>query len=484
MPKTAIVWLRNDLRFADNPALRRAAAEADYVVPLYIYSTAEAGKWSPGGATNWWLHHSLKEFSAAAERLGSPLILREGSTLNNIIDVIDRCGADAVYWNCAYEPAARQLEAEVGRALTKRGVMSAPNQGNTLLRPDLLATGKGEPYKVFTPFWRALVGREEDIPPPLPKHPSFEAPEKEIPSMSLESLQLLPAIRWDVGIEATWEPGEHGAHKMLERLIAEVLMSYESGRNAPSEENVSRLSPYLHFGELSPRTVWRELRKHAVTTHGTKHAVDIFLRQIVWREFATYLLYHFPHTAELPLRSEFNEFPWQDNDNVLRAWQKGQTGYPIVDAGMRELWTTGWMHNRVRMIVASFLVKDLLVPWQRGAEWFWDTLVDADLGNNTMGWQWVAGCGADAAPYFRIFNPVLQGEKFDARGQYVRRWVPELAKLDDKWIHRPWDAPPLVLQAAGVSLGKTYPNPIVDHANARGLALLAYSTISRKSRAS
>jgi deoxyribodipyrimidine photo-lyase len=484
MPRIAIVWLRNDLRLADNPALRKAAAEAAAVVPVYIHAPEEAGRWAQGGATKWWLHHSLAALSEALEYLGSPLILREGNTLDNLLDVIEQSGADSVYWNQAYEPAPRKLEAQVANALNKRGIYCVPNQGNTLLPPDLLLTAKGEPYKVFTPFWRALLAHESDIAPPLPKRHSFDAPPRRISSVKLDALKLLPSIRWDAGIEAAWEPGEHAAHKMLDRLVEDVLMSYERGRNAPSEEHVSRLSPYLHFGELSPRTIWRRLRKHAVTTPGTNKAVDVFLRQIVWREFATYLLYHFPHTAELPLRGEFNDFPWHDNADILKRWQKGQTGYPIVDAGMRELWTTGWMHNRVRMIVASFLVKDLLVPWQRGAEWFWNTLVDADLANNTMGWQWVAGCGADAAPYFRIFNPVLQGEKFDAQGDYVRRWVPELAKLDNKWIHRPWEAPPLVLQTADITLGKTYPEPIVDHAKARGLALSAYSTISRKARAS
>lgn len=289
--------------------------------------------------------------------------------------------------------------------------------------------------------------------------------------MLISDFELEPSIDWAGGLRETWQPGEEGAQDQLRRFRKEALADYEEGRNAPGSVGTSRLSPHLHFGEIGSGQVWR-----AVAGRNS----EAWLRQIGWREFAYYLLYHFPQTPDVPLRPEFARFPWKTNAKTLKAWQKGRTGFPLVDAGMRELWHTGWMHNRVRMVVASFLVKHLLIAWQEGAAWFWDTLVDADLANNTLGWQWVAGCGADAAPYFRIFNPTLQGEKFDPAGEYVRRWVPELAALPDEWIHQPSKAPPLMLKAAGVELGKTYPNPIVDHDDARKRALAALSTIRQK----
>jgi deoxyribodipyrimidine photo-lyase len=323
---------------------------------------------------------------------------------------------------------------------------------------------------VFTPFWRACRA----LPPPDTPRPApgkISKPRTWPASIPLDDLELLPTIGWDAGLAAAWSPGEAGARQRLREFVAHGLTYYHEERNRPDHAGSSRLSPHLHFGEISPRQI-----RHAVARKRSTGA-ETFLTEIGWREFAQHVLYHFPHTADAPLRVPFRRFPWNSDRRALRAWQRGRTGYPIVDAGMRELWTTGWMHNRVRMIAGSFLTKDLLISWREGARWFWDTLVDADLASNTLGWQWVSGCGADAAPYFRIFNPVTQGEKFDPQGVYVRRWVPELARLPDRWIHRPWSAPVDVLGAAGVRLGRDYPRPMVDHDQARRAALAALETI-------
>ena len=306
-------------------------------------------------------------------------------------------------------------------------------------------------------------------------------PSPAITGVALSELGLLPTIPWDGGLQATWIPGEAGAQARLETLVAGPLKAYHDLRNLPDKPGTSMLSPHLRFGEISPRQVWHRVQialQQGEIPSGTDSVT--FLNEIGWREFAYHLLYHFPQTVDTPLNPAFEAFPWRHDPTGLKAWQKGLTGYPIVDAGMRQLWHTGWMHNRVRMIVASFLTKDLILPWQQGANWFWDTLVDADLASNTLGWQWAAGSGADAAPYFRIFNPITQGEKFDPDGHYVRRWVPELAAMPAKWIHKPWEAPAEVLSSARVRLGENYPGPMVDHAQARLAALAAYKEISKR----
>jgi deoxyribodipyrimidine photo-lyase len=465
MPKTAVVWLRNDLRLSDNPALHHAVQNADIVVPVYIYAPQEFAAWAPGAASRWWLHHSIGALSEQLRQLGSQLILRHGSTLDNLQQIIAATGATSVFWNESYEPHSRQLQQNVSQALAKMHVASF--DGNLLTRPETIMNRKGEPYKVFTPFWNTL--QNADIKAPLPPPRSLPSSQFQVSSVNLDELQLLPKVKWDTGLHEMWTPGERNAQKRFRNFISTALDNYVEGRDRPGIASVSQLSPHLHFGEISVRQIWHELA-------GVRGAQP-FLRQIAWREFARHLLYHFPHTAEAPLRNEFKKFPWIENYDLLRKWQDGQTGYPIVDAGMRQLWITGWMHNRVRMIVGSFLVKDLLISWQHGADWFWDTLVDADLGNNTLGWQWIAGCGADAAPYFRIFNPILQGEKFDPQGNYVRQWIPELSRLDNKWLHRPWMAPATELAAAKIEIGKDYPLPLVDHHSARARALAALATI-------
>ena len=481
-PLTTIVWLRLDLRLTDNPALHMAAQRGGPVVPLYIWSPEEEGSWQPGGATRWWLHHSLAELSERFTKLGSPLIIRQGASLEVLQSVVRATGADAVYWNRRYEPDLIARDKQIKAALVADGLQVQSFNSALLREPWTIATKQGKPYQVFTPFWRACLASASETPEreqePVDPPRELTSPTPAPKSDSLPSLQLLPKLPWADEFSKFARPGELHALKRLKDFIAAGVLEYGDERDRPDLPGVSQLSPHLHFGELGPRQIREALQLYA---HGGdarhKKAAEGFLRQIYWREFAHHLLYHFPHTPEQPLRDDFARFPWRKNAKQLRAWQQGRTGYPIVDAGMRQLWRTGWMHNRVRMIVASFLVKDLLLPWQEGARWFWDTLVDADLANNTLGWQWTAGCGADAAPYFRVFNPASQGEKFDPAGDYVRRYVPELAELPAKWIHRPAEAPREVLAAAGVTLGETYPAPMVDHGEAREAALAALKTL-------
>ena len=501
-----IVWLRQDLRLADNPALHAAAQRSGPVVVVYVLAGGEEGGWPPGGASRWWLHHSLARLDASLRRRHTSLVLRRGSSTGELLDLARQVGAGAIHWNRRYEPAAVRRDESTAEALRRAGLEVATHSGSLLVEPWDVSTRAGDPYRVFTPFWRTC--REQlavAAPLPVPPFRRWHLPAEL--SLPLAELDLLPSPDWAAGLRDAWVPGEKGAEHQLGRFLgaageldhlAEGAENADSGsggsgdqppghpgrgvpaeaygerRDLPAEAGTARLSPHLHFGEIGPRQIWR-----AVIGAGLEETAEPWVRQLGWREFAHHLIYHFPETAREPLRPEFAAFPWRDDESGLRAWQRGHTGYPFVDAGMRELWHTGWMHNRVRMVAASFLVKDLLVPWQEGARWFWDTLADADLANNTLGWQWTAGCGADAAPYFRIFNPVSQGEKFDAGGDYVRRWLPELAALPDRWVQRPWEAPAGVLADAGVKLGRTYPRPIVDHREARERALSAFQELKR-----
>ncbi len=466
-------WVRRDLRLEDNPALRTAAA-GGAVIPVFIHSPADEtgthAPWGVGAASAWWLHRSLQSLHEQLHSLGSRLIIRRGDPALTLARIAAETSATGVAWNRIQEPAQQQLESAVIERLEELDVYAG--EPDLLHEPTTLLTGAGTGYKVFTPFWRSLRQRMPPTEPlPCPTLPSVDAwPMSE----SLSSLELLPSHDWTAGLQSTWTPGEAGATKRLHQITT-TAAAYEDQRNYPAIEGTSRLSPHLHFGELSPRQAWWAALQQV------EQIAEPWLRQLAWREFSHHLLWHEPKTVEAPLRPEFARFPWQSNEQLLQRWQRGQTGYPIVDAGMRQLWQTGWMHNRVRMIVASFLVKDLLLPWQQGARWFWDTLVDADLANNTMGWQWTAGCGADAAPFFRIFNPVAQGRRFDADGQYVRHWVPEISDLPNRWIHEPWNAPQADRGAAGLESGKAYPAPIVDHQAARKQALAAYGRIKSSS---
>ena len=475
---TTLLWFRSDLRLSDNPALAAALAHGGPIVPLYILDDEDAGRWRSGGASRWWLHHSLQALAADLAKRGSHLILRRGPAERELDRVASEVGARTVVWNRRYEPWAVSRDERLKVALKGRGIAARSFNAGLLCEPWEVVNGKSEPYRVFTPFWRALrAGLALPAPSEAPRH--IPAPQVWPAGEALGDWDLTPSRPdWAGGLRETWTPGESGAQERLDAFAGRASLDYGEARNLPGREGTSRLSPHLHFGEIGPRQVWRALTAAAFAETGdlTPSGVEVFLSEIAWREFSHHLLFHAPALPEQPLRSEFAAFPWIHDSKGLEAWRRGLTGYPIVDAGMRQLWTTGWMHNRVRMIVASFLVKDLLIDWREGQAWFWDTLVDADLANNAASWQWVAGSGADAAPYFRVFNPVTQGQKFDPNGAYVRRWVPELAALPDKLLHAPWTARPLELADAGVRLGVTYPVPIVDHAIARERALAAYAS--------
>ena len=468
---TAVVWFRRDLRLADNPALAAALANHHRVLPVYIHAPDEDGDWPAGSASNWWLHHALDDL---ARQLGGRLLIRRGRSLTVLQGLLQSTDAVAVYWNRLYEPAAIARDTRVKQALRDAGVSAMSANAGLLFEPWEIANRQGRPFRVFTPFWRRLL--EVGLPPATSGAPDLagrlvgQARMDRALGIDLADLGLLPAMAWDAGIEATWQPTRAAAEGRLDEFFASDLQHYAAGRDRPAMDRVSRLSPYLHFGQLGPREV-------VAMARDVRHSAADFLRELGWREFAHHLLYHFPHTADAPLDERFAAFPWRDDEAQLNAWQRGRTGIPLVDAGMRQLWQTGWMHNRVRMVVASFLTKNLLLPWQAGARWFWDTLVDADLASNSLGWQWTAGCGADAAPYFRVFNPVLQGQKFDPGGDYVVHWVPELARLPAQWIHRPWEAPDAVLDAAGVVLGESYPRPMADLKATRQRALDAWGKI-------
>jgi deoxyribodipyrimidine photo-lyase len=461
----AILWFRRDLRLHDNPALALALERHRYVLPVYIHAPDEEAPWSPGAASRWWLHHALTDL---AEQLGGRLLIRSGDSLATLRRLVADSGAEAVYWNRLYEPATIARDTQVKQALRDDGVAVDSCNAALLFEPWTVANRQGRPFRVFTPYWKQLLaeglpGQDADQPD---LHGRLIGAERlaALGGEAADALGLLPRIRWDDRIAAAWTPSRQGAEARLEEFVATGLPAYEEGRDLPAEDQVSRLSPYLHFGQLGPREVVAAARPAG-------GIAEAFLRELGWREFAAYQLYHFPHTTDQPLDSRFEAFPWREDDDQLAAWQRGRTGIPMVDAGMRQLWALGWMHNRVRMIVASFLTKNLLLPWQAGARWFWDTLLDADLASNSLGWQWTAGSGADAAPYFRVFNPVLQGGKFDSCGEYVRRWVPELGALPDKWLQRPWEAPGEALAEAGIRLGEDYPRPLVDLKASRARAL-------------
>jgi deoxyribodipyrimidine photo-lyase len=446
MASTALVWFRLDLRMTDNPALAAAAARCNRIVPVFIWAPEEEGDWPPGAASRWWLHQSLRSLDADLRRRGMQLILRRGPSLEALRFLICECGADSIFWNRRYEPALHERDARVCQALLSDGLHVETFNSALLFEPDEIKNTSGKPYRVFTPFWRSCLSALPDFAPaPAPRIQKTEP----LPSLTLDEYGLEPGVDWAEGLRSSWQPGEVQARKLLRKFLEDALDDYPEGRDDPAIRGTSRLSPHLHFGEISPRQVW------AACVNQRSAASRAFLRQLGWREFAHHLLYHFPETTIKPLRPEFLNMRWRKNAKALELWRRGRTGYPIVDAGMRELWTTGWMHNRVRMIVGSFLVKDLLLHWLEGARWFWDTLVDADLANNTFGWQWIAGCGADAAPFFRIFNPETQATKFDAKRDYVNRWVPELNTPD-------------------------YPRPVVTHGQARERALEALAEIRKR----
>jgi len=466
-----IVWFRQDLRLADNPALDAAVASGAEILPLYILDDDNAGDHAMGGASRWWLHRSL---AALDDSLDGGLLLLRGDAKALLPALAKEVDAAAIFWNRCYEPWRIERDTAIRTTLNDDEVSVRSFNGSLLFEPMHVLKADRTPYKVFTPFYRkgCLEGSE---PPrePLPAPASlrlFKGPDGE----GLDDLALLPNIPWYEDMDSTWQPGETGAMQRLHRFLDVGLDNYKEGRNRPDLENVSRLSPHLHFGEVSPNQVW-----YAAQEKGSEDRKDLehFHSELGWREFSYNLLFHFPELPHQNLQRKFNRFPWRTDAEALERWQKGMTGVPIVDAGMRELWRTGYMHNRVRMIAASFLVKNLMLDWRLGEEWFWDTLVDADLASNSASWQWVAGCGTDAAPYFRIFNPVTQGNKFDPDGTYVREYVPEIKNIPDRYLHSPWEAPAEVMNEAGVELGKDYPLPIVDLRESRQRALDAFASL-------
>jgi deoxyribodipyrimidine photo-lyase len=472
--KTAIVWFRRDLRIDDNPALAAAAESFDCIIPLYIHDPLPNDDWREGSASRWWLHYSLGSLDRSLKALNSRLIIRTGDPLTQLTEILTSSNAQAVFWNRRYSPCEVQRDTAIKATLKSRGIQVDTFNSALLKEPWEHLKPNGEPYRVFTPFWKGYLATGFSVSPEDPPCRMTKPPESLL-SDELVSLNLLPQIPWDQGMRETWEPGEDSAQRQLRQFLEASASAYAEARDCPGIPGTSRLSPHLHFGEISPRRIAAEIRRYC---RPGDRGVDVFLKEVGWREFAYHLLFHFPHTDHKPLDDRFDRFPWPTHDNeAYKRWSRGLTGYPIVDAGMRELWHTGWMHNRVRMIVASFLTKNLLIHWSKGAEWFWDTLVDADLAANSFGWQWTAGCGADAAPYFRIFNPILQGEKFDASGDYVRRWIPELSQVPAQWIHHPFDLPAEELKAYGVVLDRDYPAPIVELRGTRERALAAFAAI-------
>ncbi|MBN2162356.1 MAG: deoxyribodipyrimidine photo-lyase [Pontiellaceae bacterium] len=463
-----IHWFRQDLRIADNPALS-AAAEAGTVLPIYILDDIHAGRDRMGAASRWWLHHSLHALNRS---LNGNLLCLAGDPLEIIPRLAEKHGAERVLWNRCYEPWRTKRDSRLKEILKEQGFGVRSYNGALLWEPWDILKQDGTPYKVFTPYYKngCLPGTPPRKPLACPARVNLK--KSDDGAGTVDALGLLPNIRWDLKMEPSWEIGEHGAANTLRHFLDHGISDYKEGRDFPARKNVSRLSPYLHFGEISPNQIWHEATRTPVAIH-----TEAFLRELCWREFSNYLLYHFPQIPEENFNRKFDRFPWNPDTSLLVRWQQGTTGIPIVDAGMRELWETGSMHNRVRMIVASLLTKNMRLHWHHGRDWFNDCLVDADLANNCCSWQWVAGCGADAAPYFRIFNPVTQGQKFDPHGEYTRKYVPELARMPDKYLFNPWEAPKEILRGARITLGTTYPFPIVDLKDSRQRALDAYAKI-------
>lgn len=468
-----IVWFRKDLRVDDNAALAAAAETGRPLVALYIREPENVGTGPLGAAQEWWLHHSLTSLGTMLQKLGSPLVLRSGAADAVLADLIEETGADAVHWNRRHDPAGIAIDTEIKAGLKARGIVATSFAGQLLHDPTRLSTGEKKPYRVYTPFWKALEREGE------PREP-IDAPEKlnslhaAPKSEKLGDWALLPSKPdWAATFKEIWTPGEEAARERLESFVDGAIDGYKQDRDRPAIDATSMLSPHLALGEISPARIWHATRGLKAPTEDVVH----FRKELAWREFCYHLHFHFPQLAEKNWNDRFDAFPWEAAGKNFTLWTRGQTGYPIVDAGMRQLWKHGWMHNRVRMITASFLIKHLMIDWRRGEKWFRDTLVDADAASNAANWQWVAGSGADASPFFRIFNPILQGEKFDADGTYVRTFVPELERLDSAWIHKPFDAPESALKKAGIELGKTYPKPIVAHGKARERALAAYKSL-------
>lgn len=477
--KIAILWIRQDLRLHDNQALIESL-NFDYVIPCFVLQVEKDQEWQLGAASKWWLHHSLQSFQLSLEDLGSKLLLLKGEPEKELIKVARHYKATRILWNRNYNPQESHSVQALMREAQKNNLETVPCHGSVLCEKNLLLKDDGSPYRVYTAFWKKFLKvykpqhlDKPDKLPPVPEKPQME-------SLSLKKLNLLPKVSWDSGFGDYWQPGEQSAIEKTASFIKNKIFNYQKNRDSPQLDGTSMLSPHLRFGEIHPqRILYQVVEEFGPLAHLKDPNIIQFAKEILWREFSYHLLQHFPATTNQPLVESFQRFPYKQNKKWFDAWTKGATGYPVVDAGMRQLWKTGWMHNRVRMITASFLVKHLGIHWLEGAKWFWDTLVDADLASNTQGWQWTAGCGADAAPFFRIFNPITQGQKFDPQGEYVSLWCPEISNLPSKWIHKPWEASKQELTQAGICLGVDYPNPIVEHKASRERALSQYEQIKQ-----
>lgn len=465
-----IHWFRQDLRIADNPALSYSVKKG-VVLPIYIFDNKNPGEFEVGSVSRWWLHHSL---SSLSQSLNKNLCVYIGDPKKILIDLIEEHNIKAVYWNRCYEPWQIKRDIQIKKVLDAHNTESKSFNGSLLWEPWDILKADGTPYKVFTPYYRNGCLRATIPRVPISKPSKLKYFSDAINKTSINKLSLLPKHGWYKKLETHWNIGEEAAQSKLKKFSSNNLTNYKKGRDFPSFNSVSRLSPHLHFGEISANQAWYAAKKNE-----DNDDLDHFLSELGWREFSHSLLYHFPELPQKNFQTKFNHFPWLEDKEKLERWQKGLTGYPLVDAGMRELWQTGYMHNRIRMIVGSFLVKNLLQHWQHGEKWFWDCLADADLANNSAGWQWVAGCGADAAPYFRVFNPITQGKKFDPSGVYTRKFIPELKRMPDKYLFNPWEAPIHVLDEAGVNLGKDYPKPIIDIKLSRERALQAYQSLKK-----
>ena len=468
MTETAIVWFRRDLRLADNPALDRARRDFDQIIPVYIHDPEAEAPWSPGAASRWWLHHALQELYKRLAERGARLIIRKGDAGAELNRLVAESGASAVYWNRLYEPAIVARDRKIKAQLKSESISARSFCAAMLFEPWELLKDDDSPYQVFTPFWRRMQ-REWRPVQPKPEPRELDDGGSKIDGLALDRLDLLPKHDWGDRLAKYWTPGELAARRRLKTFADGPVRRYEDARDRPDRQGTSGFSPYLHFGQMSPVQVCHELAPSGELPGG-KGALSL-VRELAWREFSAVLLHYVPRLPDYPLQRRFEDFPWRSKSDYaddLAAWQRGRTGVPLVDAGMRELWQTGWMHNRVRMVVASYLTKNLLIPWQEGARWFWDTLVDADLANNTQGWQWTAGCGADAAPYFRVFNPELQAEKFDPGSVYIRRWCPELDGLDARGLAR---------MNENDRKRRGYPTMRVDLKESRRRALAAFDEI-------
>lgn len=477
--RNIIVWFRKDLRIHDNPALWQASQEGN-IIPIFIWSETEEKDYQSSEASLWWLHHSLLSLEKSLKEKGLKLIYRSGESLEELSNIIEETNADTLFYNERYEPTIIERDESISKEIRSLGTEVRSFDSYLLFPPYDIKNKQNEPYKVFTSFYKNVLQRP--VPRPVPYPEINNIVNHEIESLSIHNLNLLPDIRWDKKLHSYWAPGEEGAIQRFEIFEGDGLKHYDEGRNIPSENSVSLLSPYLTWGNISVRAIWHAVERDYSADVNVKKSLESFKRQLIWRDFAYHQLIHLPSIISKPLREQFEHFPWLDNNEDFNKWQKGMTGYPLVDAGMRELMETGVVHNRVRMVVASFLIKHLLINWTKGYDWFSETLVDFDVANNALGWQWVAGSGVETAPYFRIFNPILQSERFDAKGYYIRKWIPELSELSSKHIHQPWKAPEDVLAKANIEIGVTYPPPMIDHSFARKRALAAFDQIKNKKK--